>query len=123
MTSPFAAGSLSNAEDAVVVPERNGTARVPIAMIDWIEAAKDYVLLHTPSRSYMVRMTMSELERRLDPQVMVRVHRSAFVRRDTIAERRQSRRGAGSVVLTDGSELPIGPSYMRLVDRVMHEGG
>ena len=34
------------------VPERHGQRRVPLEAIDWIEAARDYVLLHTNVRKY-----------------------------------------------------------------------
>ena len=40
----------------------------------WIEAAKDYALLHTAERSHMLRVTMGALEQDLDPARMVRVH-------------------------------------------------
>src|SRR6185436_7651117 len=43
-------------EDGFWVPERNGQRRVPIESIDWIEASRDYVLLHTPVRSHLLRI-------------------------------------------------------------------
>ena len=42
-------------EDGFWVPERNGQRRVPIESIDWIEAARDYVLLHTQVRSHLLQ--------------------------------------------------------------------
>jgi len=50
-------------EDGFWVPERNGQRRVPIESIDWIEASRDYVLLHTPVRSHLLRITMATLAR------------------------------------------------------------
>ena len=47
------------------MPERHGQRRVPIDTIDWIEAARDYVLLHTSMRSHLLRITMAALEERL----------------------------------------------------------
>ena len=58
-----------------------GLVRVEIDTVAWIEAARDYVLLHTFNRSHMYRSTMDALARRLDPALMLRVSRSAFVRR------------------------------------------
>jgi len=94
-----------------------GLARVEIAAIEWIEAARDYVLLHTLSRSHMYRTTMDALARRLDPALMVRVSRSAFVRRDAVM--RVHRRGRGALVLelSDGAEVPVGNTYTRAVSR------
>lgn len=105
------------AEESILVPDRRGDYRVALSMIDWIEAAKDYVLLHTATRGHMVRATMAELEDRLDPAVMIRVHRSAFARRDAIRSVARNDRGAMMLTLTDGTELAVGPSYVRTVDQ------
>src|SRR4051812_3706317 len=72
------------ADDGFWIPERHGQRRVPIEAINWIEAARDYVLLHTDLRSHLLRITMSALEERLTGSALVRVHRSAFVRPDRV---------------------------------------
>lgn len=99
------------------VRRTRGLVRVEIAGVEWIEAARDYVLLHTLSRSHMYRTTMEALARRLDPVVMVRVSRSAFVRRDAVV--RALRRGRGSMVLelADGAEIPVGNTYTHAISR------
>lgn len=100
------------------VPERTGHRRVPIAAIDWIEAARDYVLLHTAERSHMLRITMTDLERRLAGTALVRVHRSAFVRPERVARIGRSGRTA-VLVLTDGTSIQVGPSYLDRLDRIL----
>ena len=118
--APSDAAVLQGDSDSdIVIPDPRGDRRVPIATIEWIEAAKDYVLIHTPVRSHMVRMTMSELERRLDPEMMLRVHRSAFVRRTAIKEVRRPGRGAISLVLEGDVVVTVGPSYIRTVDQAL----
>lgn len=107
------------AESDIVIPDPRGDRRVPVGTIDWIEAAKDYVLLHTAARSHMVRMTMSELERRLDPATMLRVHRSAFVRIEAIKDVLRPGRGAITILLEGGAEVAVGPSYLRAVDQAI----
>lgn len=92
-------------------PERDGMVRVPVDHIDWIEAARDYALLHTRSRSYIVRSTMSALADRLDPNALTRVHRSAFVRFGSIERVIQSPSGLIRLVLSSGAEVQVGPSY------------
>jgi len=100
------------------VPDRTGHRRVPIAAIDWIEAARDYVLLHTAERSHMLRITMTDLERKLAGTAMVRVHRSAFVRPERVARIGRSGRTA-VLVLTDGTSIQVGPSYLDRLDRIL----
>jgi len=120
---PLASMERPPSDKMIVVPDPRGDRQVPVSTIDWIEAAKDYVLLHTPSRSHMVRMTMAELERRLDPAVMLRVHRSTFVRRGAVARVTRIERGGLTLVLLDGTELNVGPSYLRAVrEAVRHIG-
>lgn len=107
-------GSETATDDGFWVPERGGQRRVPIELIDWIEAARDYVLLHTSLRSHMLRITMSSLEARLAGTALMRVHRSAFVRPDKVAEVKRDGRSL-SLVLQDGAEVQIGPSYVDAV--------
>lgn len=93
------------------VPGNSGLQRVPIDAIDWIEAARDYVLLQTATRSYLLRITMAALEEKLAGGPLVRVHRSAFVRPDRVTEVRRSKR-ALSLILQDGTCVQVGPSYV-----------
>jgi two-component system LytT family response regulator len=100
------------------VPERNGQRRVPIETIDWIEAARDYVLLHTEMRSHMLRITMSALEAKLEGTALIRVHRSAFVRPSRVSEVRRQQR-ATTLVLADGTGVQVGPSYLDAVEQAL----
>jgi two-component system LytT family response regulator len=101
--------------DGIWVQTRHGHVRVLAREIDWIEAAKDYVLLHTPTRSHMHRITMTALERQLDPDRLIRVHRSAFVAPDRVREVRRTGRGLATLVLNDGVMVQVGPTYLPAV--------
>jgi DNA-binding LytR/AlgR family response regulator len=93
------------------VPTRQGLLRVPVASVDWIEAARDYVLLHTATRSHILRATMAALERKLDPTQLLRVHRSTFVRPSAVAEVQRQGKGLYALVLRDGGQIQVGPTY------------
>ena len=93
------------------VPTGRGQIRIPVETIEWIEAAKDYALLHTPERSHMIRVTMGALEDRLDPAAMIRVHRSSFVRLDAVAEINQIGRHT-VLVLKSGASVRVGPAHI-----------
>jgi two-component system, LytTR family, response regulator len=113
--APSAPAADARYQQALEVHAGSGVVRLPVTEIDWIEAAKDYVILHTSTRSHMVRVTMAMLEETLDPAVLVRVHRSAFVRRDAVAQVERAGGGAVAVVLKDGATLQVGPSFARTV--------
>jgi two-component system, LytTR family, response regulator len=92
------------------IPTGRGQVRVPIEAIHWIEAAKDYALLHTAERSHMLRVTMGALERDLDPAGMVRVHRSAFVSPQAVEAVSQVGRNI-TLVLKSGASVRVGPQH------------
>jgi two-component system, LytTR family, response regulator len=104
-------GAARNDDAGFWVPERNGHRWVPIEAIGWIEAARDYVLLHTDTRSHMLRATMAALEEKLGGTGLMRVHRSAFVRPEKVAEVRRANRSL-TLVLDDGAHVQVGPSYI-----------
>lgn len=102
-------------DEGIWVQSRSGALFVPTDSIDWIEAQRDYVLLHTATRSHMVRMSMRSLEDRLDSGRLMRVHRSAFARPDNVVEVQKMGRAINALVLRDGAIVPVGPNYARAV--------
>lgn len=96
--------------DGFWVQGREGLVRVSLEQISWIEAAKDYVLLHTASRSYILRATMASIAERFPPPALLRVHRSALVRPGAV---QALQTGGHVLILTDGTAVAVGPSYQR----------
>jgi two-component system, LytTR family, response regulator len=92
------------------IPTTRGQIRVPVDTIEWIEAAKDYALLHTAERSHMIRITMSALEEALDPAEMMRVHRSAFVRPGSVRQISAIGRHM-ALILHSGASVRVGPRH------------
>lgn len=79
--------------------------------IDWIEAAGVYVRLHVGSKSHLYRATLGQLQERLDPQLFVRIHRSAMVNMNRIVELQPRTHGEYVVILKGGAELTLSRSY------------
>jgi two-component system LytT family response regulator len=73
--------------------------------IEWVEAADYYSCLHVKGHTFMLRETVSELCRKLDPATFVRVHRSAIVNLNYVREIYRDRSDEGTVVLLDGQRL------------------
>ncbi|MEH3101715.1 response regulator [Sphingomonas adhaesiva] len=93
------------------IPTAHGQTRVAVETIEWIEAAKDYALLHTGERSHMIRVTMGALADALDPAQLIRVHRSSFVRPDAVRAINQIGRHT-TLILTSGAVVRVGPQYV-----------
>jgi len=79
--------------------------------IDWIEAEGNYVNIHTPKKSFLLRETISNLEAQLDPKHFVRIHRSSIVRIDRIQELQTWSHGEYRVILYGGTELTLSRNY------------
>ena len=86
--------------------------------IDWIEAADNYIRLHAGKESHLIRETMASVEQQLDRRKFVRVHRSAIVNIDSIAEIRSLFHGDHSILLRTGAEIPLGRSYREKLEAV-----
>jgi two-component system, LytTR family, response regulator len=92
---------------------------IQTADVDWIRSADNYITIAAGGREYLLRETMEGIERELDPQRFVRVHRSAIVQVDRIVELQPSFHGDFSIVLKDGSRLTLSRSYRDRVARVL----
>ena len=88
------------------------------ADIDWAESEGDYVRIHAGKKTWLVRDTMSKLERDLGSCRFLRVHRSALVAIDRVQELRSFETGDCAAVLRDGTEVRMGRSYRGAVDRL-----
>lgn len=101
--------------DAIWVQVSGGQIRLPIAQIEWIEAAKDYVLFHTETRSYIHRTSMAALEALLDPAELMRVHRSTFIRPALVSGVQRLGKGLIALDMANGATVQVGPSYVKPV--------
>jgi two-component system LytT family response regulator len=93
--------------------------RVELDAIRWVDAAGDYICIHTHDQTHVLRGTMQELERRLDPQRFARVHRSSIVNLERVTLLRPHHNGEYFLVLDSGHELKLSRSYrdkVRVVD-------
>jgi len=87
------------------------TIFVDVRAIDWLDSADNYVRLHARGREYLARETLASLETQLDPDRFVRVHRSAIVQLDRVAELRSQSHGDAVARLTDGTEIAVSRTY------------
>jgi two-component system LytT family response regulator len=95
---------------------------VDLAAIDWMEAADNYVRLHAGRSEYLVRDTLGALERRLDPRRFARIHRSAIVQIDRVAELRSATHGDLEVRLRDGTRLTLSRTWRNRLERALGQG-
>jgi two-component system response regulator AlgR len=100
------------------VPHRSELLRVEAAMVDRIDAERDYVRLHVGDNSYMLLQTIAGLEQQLDPDEFIRIHRSTILRRDRIRGLRHEGMGVWSAETESGDALRIGRTYLAKVKKM-----
>lgn len=80
--------------------------------INWIEAAANYVRIHLRTgATYLIRNTMQDIDKKLDPALFVRIHRSFIVNIERVRELEPCGGGEYLVKLQDGKSLPLGKAF------------
>jgi DNA-binding LytR/AlgR family response regulator len=97
------------------IRDRGRFLRVPVIDVERIEAERDYVRLYWEGRTLLHRETMSHLEENLDPNVMLRVHRSAFVNWNLLKSVRRDPNGRLMAVMQNGDDVPVSRAYAQRV--------
>ena len=112
-----AAARLTQGEEArLAIRDGGRTVRVEMRSIRWIDAAGDYMCIHTDSETHILRATMRELEKQLDPRRFQRVHRSTIVNMDCVRAMRPHINGEYFLTLESGKELKLSRSYKDKID-------
>ena len=107
-------------EKLLNVKDRGKIFRVEVESIEHIEAAGDYMCIYTGDNSLILRETMKDLERRLDPRKFQRVHRSTIVNLDQVRQVKPHTNGECFLVLSSGAEVKVSRSYRDVVARFVH---
>jgi two-component system LytT family response regulator len=90
------------------VEHRGRLLFVDAADVDCIEAAGNYVSLRVGHETHLLRISLTALEERLDPDQFARIHRSAIVNLSRIREVRPWSGGEQTLVLMNGRQMTIG---------------
>lgn len=83
-----------------------------VERIDHVEAAKNYVRIHTGEHAYLLRGTIEGLHRKLDPSRFLRINRSQIVNLDSIKELQPWFHGEYRVILKNGTEMMWSRRYL-----------
>ncbi len=108
--------AVSGAPDAhVIIRQRDELIRVAENDILWLEAASQYVRIHTASDSFLVAEPLNKYHAKLDANNFVRVHRSAVINVARIVRISKNANGTHDLQLTDGTSITLSRSRKQLV--------
>jgi two-component system LytT family response regulator len=85
---------------------------VPVKEIAWVEADRNYLLLHCGKKTHTLRSTLDALQDTLDRKLFVRINRGTLVRLDAIRELLPWFHGEYKVILQDNTELRWSRRYV-----------
>lgn len=86
---------------------------VDAADVEWVDAAANYVRLHTGGRAHLIRDTLTGFAARLPPDKFVRIHRSAIVNLAHVRSLEPQLRGEYVITLRDGTKLTSSRAHGR----------
>jgi two-component system LytT family response regulator len=107
-------------EKLINIKDRGQIFRVDVDTIEKIDAAGDYMCIYTGDNTLILRETMKDLEKRLDPRRFQRVHRSCIVNLDLVRQVKPHTNGECFLVLDSGSQVKVSRSYRDVVARFVH---
>ena len=107
--------------DRMVVKASGRIFFLPIAEIDWIEAADNYARLHVGRESHLIRETLSSLESRLNPELFLRIRHSAIVNIKHIRELHPLFKGEYEILLQNGAKLVTSRRYRGKIASLLGE--
>jgi len=75
--------------------------------VHYLEAADDYVKIHTKEGAFLKNKTMSHFERLLDPDQFVRTHRSYIVNVQLVSRINPYEKESYLAQLKTGAQVPV----------------
>ena len=111
--------ALPSFNEMLVIKEVGRTTRLAVSMIDWVDAAGDYMCVHAQGETHILRSTMAKLQQQLDPRVFLRVHRSALVNVNRIREIVVHANGEYRLTLISGDVLKSSRRYKKEIRALM----
>jgi len=107
-------------EKLINIKDRGQIFRIDVDTIERIDAAGDYMCIYTADNSLILRETMKDLEKRLDPRNFQRIHRSTIVNLSQVRQVKPHTNGECFLVLESGSQVKVSRSYRDVVARFVH---
>lgn len=110
--------------ERIVVRDGTRVHIIPISKLDFAEAQDDYVALSSEGKKHLKQQTISSLEKALDPDRFLRIHRSYIVNLEKVTKIEPYSKDNYVVVLTGGAQLPVSRSgYAKLREVLDQKSG
>lgn len=109
----------NNSELRRLAVSTNGqTLFVSICEIEWIEAARNYMVVHSRGMNHVVRETMRSLEGKLPQRDFIRLNRSVIVNLGSVKCLHKTGRGNHHAELNSGRRFAVTCGLRKLQERI-----
>lgn len=98
-------------QELVIKNSDNEKVLLPVSEIRWIDAAGDYMCVHTKEETHIVRITMKKLESQLDERIFKRIHKSTLVNVNCIESIKALRNSESVLTLADDVQLKVSRNF------------
>jgi two-component system, LytTR family, response regulator len=107
--------------DRILLRSAGRATVLDVNEIDWIEAAGVYVSLHVGPKVHLYRANLGYLEKLLDKEKFVRVHRSTIVNTERIRELQARSHGDYTLLLEDGTQITLSRGYRAQLENWLNQ--
>jgi two-component system LytT family response regulator len=116
-------GSMSELQRTVSMKSGSDWIKVRLDDITWIEAAGDYMCLHTSEGTHIIRKTLKQFEQELDPTLFPRVNRSAMINLSKLKRLTPNSNGEYLAQLTSGDSVKVSRKFKFKLEELRKRGG
>jgi two-component system LytT family response regulator len=97
------------------VRDRGRIFPLAVGEIEYLKADSRYTAIVARNQTFLVRMSIAELEPRLDPSRFVRIHRSALVNLDFVESMKTDDQSQLQLHMRDGTQLAANRDASRML--------
>lgn len=106
-------------QELVIKNSDNEKVFLSVKEIRWIDAAGDYMCVHTANETHIVRVTMKKLANQLDERIFKRIHKSTLVNINCIKRIRSMRNNESILELGDAIQLKVSRNYSNAIQELL----
>jgi two-component system LytT family response regulator len=106
-------------QELVIKNSDNEKFFLPVKNIRWIDAAGDYMCVHTRKETHIVRITMKKLVQQLDERMFKRIHKSTLVNINSIKSIKTLRNSECILALGDEVQLKVSRNFSSSIQTLL----
>lgn len=103
--------------ERILVKNSKKNIFVDVSRIEWIESSGNYIKLHLPNTTHLIRSSLKNLQSKLNPLHFVRIHRSHIVNIKKVKEIEPWFSGDSKIILKNGKTLKMSRNYKENLDK------